>query len=60
MGFLLLKKAGIKTGIITSENLELVRLRAQRIQPDHLYMGVGFEEKLHTAGHRQTGRYFVG
>ncbi|HQU75368.1 MAG TPA: HAD hydrolase family protein [Chitinophagales bacterium] len=49
MGFLLLKKAGIKTGIITSENLELVRLRAQRIQPDHLYMGVGFEEKLHTA-----------
>lgn len=49
VGFLLLKQAGFKTGIITSENLQLVKLRAQRIQPDHLYMGVGFEEKLKTA-----------
>lgn len=49
IGFLLLKKHGIKTGIITSENLELVRLRAQRIKPDHLVMNVGFEEKLHAA-----------
>lgn len=49
MGFLLLKKAGIKTGIITSENLKLIELRAQRIQPDHLFMGVGFEEKLKVA-----------
>ncbi len=46
IGFLLLKEHGIKTGIITSENLELVRLRAQRIKPDHLVMDVGFEEKL--------------
>jgi 3-deoxy-D-manno-octulosonate 8-phosphate phosphatase (KDO 8-P phosphatase) len=49
VGFLLLKQAGFKTGIITSENLQLVKLRAQRIQPDYVYMGVGFEEKLKTA-----------
>ena len=49
MGFLLLKEKGFKTGIITSENLELVRLRAQRIRPDHLYMNVGFEGKLTAA-----------
>lgn len=49
VGFLLLNQAGLKTGIITSENLQLVKLRAQRIHPDHLYMGVGFEEKLTTA-----------
>lgn len=46
MAFLLLKEAGIKTGLITSENLKLVELRAKRIQPDYLRMGVGFAEKL--------------
>jgi 3-deoxy-D-manno-octulosonate 8-phosphate phosphatase (KDO 8-P phosphatase) len=49
MGFLLLKKQGFTTGIITSEHLELVRLRAQRINPDYLYMNVGFEGKLAAA-----------
>ena len=49
IGFILLKAAGIKTGIITSDNLELIRIRANRIKPDHLYMDVGFEEKLEAA-----------
>ncbi|HCK21297.1 MAG TPA: 3-deoxy-D-manno-octulosonate 8-phosphate phosphatase [Bacteroidetes bacterium] len=49
MGFLLLKERGFTTGIITSENLELVRLRAQRIRPDYLYMNLGFEGKLEAA-----------
>ena len=49
MAFLLLKEAGIKTGIITSEKLKLIELRVKRIQPDYLRMGVGFTEKLDAA-----------
>lgn len=40
MAFELLRKAGIKTGIITSEETEIVRNRAKKIKADELFMGV--------------------
>ena len=40
MGFSLLKKKGIITGIITSENVELNRRRAEKMNVDELYMGI--------------------
>lgn len=49
MAFHLLRKAGIKTGLITSETLRLIELRAAKIQPDYLRMGVGFDGKLDAA-----------
>ena len=39
MGFELLRKAGIKTGIITSENTQMVARRAAKIKADYLYQG---------------------
>lgn len=39
MGFKLLREAGIKTGIITSENTKIVTNRAKKLQIDHLYQG---------------------
>ena len=39
MGFELLRKAGIKTGIITSENTQIVARRAAKIKADYLYQG---------------------
>ena len=39
MGFELLRKAGIKTGIITSENTEVVERRASKLKVDYLYQG---------------------
>ncbi len=39
MGFQLLREAGIKTGIITSENTKLVERRAQKIKADFLVQG---------------------
>ena len=41
MGFGLLKKAGIKTGIVTSENVQLVQNRANKLKLDFLKMGAG-------------------
>lgn len=40
MGFALLKKKGILTGIVTSENVELVKRRADKMRLDILKMGV--------------------
>lgn len=40
MAFELLRKAGIKTGIITSEKTEIVRNRAVKIKADELFLGV--------------------
>ena len=37
MAFELLRKAGIKTGLITSENTQIVARRAAKIQADYLY-----------------------
>lgn len=39
MGFELLRKAGIKTGIITSENTKIVEWRAAKLKMDYLYQG---------------------
>ncbi len=39
MGFGLLKKAGVKTGIVTSENVQLVQNRANKLKLDFLEMG---------------------
>lgn len=41
MGFGLLKKAGVKTGIVTSENVQLVQNRANKLKLDFLEMGAG-------------------
>ena len=39
MGFQLLREAGIKTGIITSENTKIVENRAKKLNVDFLYQG---------------------
>ncbi len=39
MGFQLLREAGIKTGIITSENTKIVENRAKKLKVDFLYQG---------------------
>lgn len=39
MGFQLLREAGIKTGIITSENTRIVTNRAEKLKVDYLYQG---------------------
>ncbi len=39
MAFELLRKAEIKTGIITSENTQIVARRAAKIKADYLYQG---------------------
>ena len=41
MGMVLLRKAGIKCGILTSEQTGIVEARAKRLNLDYLYMGVG-------------------
>lgn len=40
MAFQLMRKKGIITGIITSENVELNRRRAEKLNADELHMGV--------------------
>jgi YrbI family 3-deoxy-D-manno-octulosonate 8-phosphate phosphatase len=45
-GFELLRKCGIKTGIITSENTSIVEFRAKKLKVDYLYQGVEHQEKL--------------
>jgi YrbI family 3-deoxy-D-manno-octulosonate 8-phosphate phosphatase len=39
MAFELLRNAGIKTGIITSENTQIVERRATKLKVDYLYQG---------------------
>lgn len=39
MGFRLLREAGIKTGIITTENTKIVENRARKLNVDFLYQG---------------------
>ncbi len=48
-GFELLRNAGIKTGIITSEETKIVENRAKKLKVDYLYQGVGFKGKLEVA-----------
>ena len=45
-GFELLRAAGIKTGMITSENTNIVKNRAKKIKADYLYQGLEHKEKL--------------
>lgn len=49
MGFKLLKEAGIKTGIITSENTKVVEYRAKKLNVDYLYQGKREGGKLEVA-----------
>ena len=52
MGMVMLRKAGIKCGILTSETTEIVARRAKKLQLDYLYQGVGahnIKTKLDTA-----------
>lgn len=48
-GFELLRKAGIKTGIITSENTKIVANRAKKLKIDFLYQGLEHKGKLDIA-----------
>lgn len=49
MGLMLLKEAGIKRGIITTENTKMVERRAAKLKMDYLYQGKGFGSKLSAA-----------
>jgi 3-deoxy-D-manno-octulosonate 8-phosphate phosphatase, YrbI family len=40
MGIARVKKAGISTAFITSENTEIVNRRAQKLSIDHVFMGI--------------------
>lgn len=48
-GFELLRKAEIKTGIITSENTKIVANRAKKLKVDYLYQGLEHKGKLDIA-----------
>lgn len=48
-GFELLRKVGLKTGIITSENTKLVENRAKKMKVDYLYQGLEHKGKLDIA-----------
>ena len=45
-GFELLRKAGVKTGIITSEKTKIVENRAKKLKVDYLYQGLEHKGKL--------------
>ena len=49
MGFQLLREAGIKTGIITSEKTEIVANRAKKLKLDYLVQGKQYGGKLSAA-----------
>ena len=44
MGMVLLRKAGISCGILTSENSPIVKARAEKLHIDYLYLGVGSKD----------------
>jgi N-acylneuraminate cytidylyltransferase len=49
MGFELLRKAGIKTGVITTENTRIVERRAKKLKLDYLCQGKREGGKLEAA-----------
>lgn len=49
MGFQLLRQIGIKTGIITTENTQIVARRAKKLSLDYVHQGKGFGSKLEIA-----------
>lgn len=60
MGFQMLHEAGVKTGIITSENTKIVTNRAKKLKVDFLYQGKRNGGKLEVAKEicRQLGITF--
>lgn len=46
MGFQILKEAGIITGLITSENVELVKRRAEKMKIDEIFLGIKNKRKI--------------
>ena len=46
MAFQLLRSAGIKTGIVTTENTRMVERRAAKLKIDYVHQGKGFGGKL--------------
>lgn len=48
-GFELLRKYGVKTGLITSEKTQIVENRAKKLKVDYLYQGVEHGGKLEVA-----------
>jgi YrbI family 3-deoxy-D-manno-octulosonate 8-phosphate phosphatase len=49
MAFQLLREAGIKTGIVTTETTQIVERRAKKLKVDYLFQGKGFGSKLDAA-----------
>lgn len=49
MGFKLLREAGIRTGIVTTENTKIVENRAKKLNADYLYQGKREGGKLEAA-----------
>ena len=45
MGMVLLQKAGIPCGILTSEQSPIVKARAEKLHLDFLYLGVGSKDR---------------
>ena len=45
MGMVLLREAGVKCGILTSETTDIVVRRAKKLNLDYLFMGVGRNKK---------------
>jgi YrbI family 3-deoxy-D-manno-octulosonate 8-phosphate phosphatase len=49
MGFQLLREAGLKTGLVTSENTKIVERRAEKLKVNYLYQSKEFGGKLEAA-----------
>jgi len=49
MGFNLIQQTGVKIGIITTENTQMVTRRAAKLKMDYVYQGKGFGGKLAAA-----------
>ena len=49
MGFTLLRAAGVKTAIVTSENTVIVANRAKKLKIDYTYQGMKHQSKLDAA-----------
>lgn len=48
MGMVLLRQAGIPCGILTSEQSQIVKARAEKLKLDFLYLGVGSRDRVGT------------
>lgn len=48
MAFQILREHGVKTGIVTSEDTQIVSRRAAKLKVDYLYQGKKYKGKLHS------------